>query len=592
MGLADKYRLGNKDNSLPTNIEIENLSTLESIKSRQGWMIASQIATVLAVADQTKQTKDALNLVNNTLVSIEHKIENGFDSLEASIESLESNLIENLSEIKWYLFNIDKKLDQLINLIKFSGATKSAEYNKQGFILYKIGIYKDAIGQLEKSLDENPLNIEAYINLGFVYLRLENLSKSVENFEIATKIIKEDFSYYEEISSEQIEKTKIFILDNLSDLYALQDKNHKSIELLNEILSKNVDKKTEITTKYKIAKYKCLNQEHKDALEIINEFINNQYFEPVALAVSSPEFKKISSNILETLQVKLEAVKKSYSFEAETNKEKINLFEIDLDFKTTLINTIEKLYNEIKESSNYSILLSSDFKEKHNDFLQFIDLLSELKSKTEIGLKTSIQDNKKLRSIAKYNANILTDYDKGFDVAKISHRILLKEIKSNVESGIDKKTNLYNQAQKLYEKAEELLNEALSSVTTIKDNEIIEHINTKFDLHKLSNNLLHKLNNKINDNNFIHEIIKDYSSIINGFNSKEKIENKSSHNNSYENEKLKPNLIEAVKIISNFFNMTFDKAVELVLDKKRFKNKFNLLSKEDQNKIASIIREK
>ena len=196
MGLVEKYRWGNNNNIPASNIEIDSLSTLESIKRRQGWMIAAQIATVVAIADQTKQTTDALRLVNDTLLSIEDTIQNGFDSLETSIERLESNLIENLSEIKWYLFNVDKKLDQLINLVKFSGATKSAENNKQGFILYKIGSFKEAIGQLEKSLAENPLNIEAYINLGFVYLRLENLTDAIKNFELASKIIKEDFSYY------------------------------------------------------------------------------------------------------------------------------------------------------------------------------------------------------------------------------------------------------------------------------------------------------------------------------------------------------------------------------------------------------------
>ena len=329
MGLVEKYRWGNNNNIPASNIEIDSLSTLESIKRRQGWMIAAQIATVVAIADQTKQTTDALMLVNDTLLSIEDTIQNGFDSLETSIERLESNLIENLSEIKWYLFNVDKKLDQLINLVKFSGATKSAENNKQGFILYKIGSFKEAIGQLEKSLAENPLNIEAYINLGFVYLRLENLTDAIKNFELASKIIKEDFSYYEEISPEQLKKTEVFILDNLSNLYSMQDQNHQSIELINKILSKDIDKKTEILTKYKLAKYKCIIKEYDDALEIINELINNQYFEPVALAVANPEFKEISSRILEILQVKLEEIKKSFSGEEKTKSDKINLLDID-----------------------------------------------------------------------------------------------------------------------------------------------------------------------------------------------------------------------------------------------------------------------
>jgi len=532
MGLVEKYRWGNNNNIPASNIEIDSLSTLESIKRRQGWMIAAQIATVVAIADQTKQTTDALRLVNDTLLSIEDTIQNGFDSLETSIERLESNLIENLSEIKWYLFNVDKKLDQLINLVKFSGATKSAENNKQGFILYKIGSFKEAIGQLEKSLAENPLNIEAYINLGFVYLRLENLTDSIKNFELASKIIKEDFSYYEEISSEQLKKTEVFILDNLSNLYSMQDQNHQSIELMNKILSKDIDKKTEILTKYKLAKYKCIIKEYDDALEIINELINNQYFEPVALAVANPEFKEISSRILEILQVKLEEIKKSFSGEEKTKSDKINLLDIDNEFKSGLLNSIEKSFIAIKESSNYSILLTSEFKESYNEFLQYLDLLGELKLKSEKELESSIQDVQKLESIAELNNMIDTNYDDSFDVSQMSHRILLSKIKINVKSGINKKVSSFNSAQNVYQNAEALLKKGLKIITSLSNNEIIEYINTKFNLSALSMNLLPKMTLKEKETTFADKIINEYSTIISKYNVKEKIESNSSNSNS------------------------------------------------------------
>lgn len=532
MGLVEKYRWGNNNNIPASNIEIDSLSTLESIKRRQGWMIAAQIATVVAIADQTKQTTDALRLVNDTLLSIEDTIQNGFDSLETSIERLESNLIENLSEIKWYLFNVDKKLDQLINLVKFSGATKSAENNKQGFILYKIGSFKEAIGQLEKSLAENPLNIEAYINLGFVYLRLENLTDSIKNFELASKIIKEDFSYYEEISSEQLKKTEVFILDNLSNLYSMQDQNHQSIELMNKILSKDIDKKTEILTKYKLAKYKCIIKEYDDALEIINELINNQYFEPVALAVANPEFKEISSRILEILQVKLEEIKKAFSGEEKTKSDKINLLDIDNEFKSGLLNSIEKSFLAIKESSNYSILLTSEFKESYNEFLQYLDLLGELKLKSEKELESSIQDVQKLESIAEFNNMIDTNYDDSFDVSQMSHRILLNKIKINVKSGINKKVSSFNSAQNVYQNAEALLKKGLKIITSLSNNEIIEYINTKFNLSALSMNLLPKMTLKEKETTFADKIINEYATIISKYNVKEKIESNSSNSNS------------------------------------------------------------
>lgn len=556
MGLVEKYRWGNNNNIPASNIEIDSLSTLESIKRRQGWMIAAQIATVVAIADQTKQTTDALRLVNDTLLSIEDTIQNGFDSLETSIERLESNLIENLSEIKWYLFNVDKKLDQLINLVKFSGATKSAENNKQGFILYKIGSFKEAIGQLEKSLAENPLNIEAYINLGFVYLRLENLTDSIKNFELASKIIKEDFSYYEEISSDQLKKTEVFILDNLSNLYSMQDQNHQSIELMNKILSKDIDKKTEILTKYKLAKYKCIIKEYDDALEIINELINNQYFEPVAVAVANPEFKEISSRILEILQVKLEEIKKSFSGEEKTKSDKINLLDIDNEFKSGLLNSIEKSFIAIKESSNYSILLTSEFKESYNEFLQYLDLLGELKLKSEKELESSIQDVQKLESIAELNNMIDTNYDDSFDVSQMSHRILLSKIKINVKSSITKKVSSFNSAQNVYLNAEALLNKGLNIITSLSNNEIIEYINTKFNLSALSMSLLPKMTLKEKETTFADKIINEYSTIISKYNVKEKIESNSSNSDISDDDSVNEyndddNMIEILDIGTN-----------------------------------------
>ncbi len=524
MGLVEKYRWGNNHNIPASNIEIDSLSTLESIKSRQAWMIAAQIATVAAIADQTRQTTNALRLVNDTLLSIEDTIKNGFDSLESSIDRLESNLIENLGEIKWYLFNVDKKLDQLINLVKFSGATKSTEYNKQGFVLYKIGSFKEAIDQFEKSLAENPLNIEAYINLSFVYLRLDSLTDSIKYLELASKIIKEDFSYYEEISIEQVKKTEIFILDSLSNLYSLQGQENRAIELMNKILSNDIDTQTEVLTKYKLAKFKCIIKENDDALDIIKEFINNQYFEPVALAVANPEFKEISPKILEILQVKLEEINISLKNVAKSKIDKLNIIEIDNNFKSLAIFSIEKCSTEIEKSDNYSILLSSEFKESYNEFLQYLDLLCELKLKTERESIATTQDILKLGNIAEINNNIDDSYGEGFDVSQISHKILLSKIKLNVKSGIDKKVNFFNSAKDVYTNIDALLNKGLNIITSIGSTEIIDYIGSKFNLSDLSSKLHPKLSKEVDDKKYLEKILKEYSTIISQYNLKEKIE--------------------------------------------------------------------
>ena len=541
MGLIDKYRLGNVSNIPVSNIEIDSLATLESIKRRQGWMIAAQVATVAAVAHQTQQTTDALRLVNDTLISIEGTIQDGFDSLESSIERLESNLIENLNEIKWYLFNVDQKLDQLINLVKFSGATKSAECNKQGFILYKIGSYSDAINQLNKSLQENPLNIEAYINLGFVYLREEKLEDSIFNFEKASKLVKEDFSYFEEVSQDRLKSTEVFILDNLATLYALQEKHNQSIDSLNKILSKEIDKKTEILSKYKLAKYLCLSGDHDSSLELIKELINNQYFEPVALAVSNPEFSPISVKILSILQSKLEGVKKTFEVDGNIGVKKLQMIDIDSKTKSSLTDIVLKVNKAVNDSSNYSILLTSEFKEHHNEFLSLIELLSELKSKSQKDLKSLELDYLKLESIQSYNDQIDSNYSFDEDVLVLSHKLMLSKLKSNVKNGIENKISQFNSAKALNEDLAKRTDLQISQLSDISQDRLVDHINSDFSLTsiigKLKSTTIVKTNDekkepkkgkKNNNSNSIissleKKVIEEYDSLFAKYQTKDKI---------------------------------------------------------------------
>lgn len=587
MSLVEKYRWGNNTNIPASNIEIDSLSTLESIKRRQGWMIATQIATVAAIADQTKQTTDALKLVNDTLLSIEDTIQNGFESLEFSIERLESNLIENLNEIKWYLFNVDQKLDQLINLVKFSGATKSEEFNKQGFILYKIGSNKEAIIQLEKCLQENSLNIEAYINLGFVYLRLENIKESIKNFEVASKLIKEDFSYHEEISSEKIQYTEVFILDNLATLYSIQGENYQSIELMNKILGKNIDKKTEILTKYKLAKFKCLTKEHDDAVEVINDLINHQYFEPVALAVTNPEFAVVSQRILETLQTKLESVKKSFVGIADSQFNKLNNIDVEDNYKKELTTLISKSIGEINNSSNYSILLTSDFKESYNDYIQYIHLLSEIKLKTESELIKLVQDTVKLENISKVNSTIDTNYKNDDELHEISHRILLDKIKSKVKVGIDNKLLSFKNVEKVCEKMSENLDNGLKNLNSISDDNIIEFIHSKFDLSRLTNSLISLSFDKGEENTSLStKLIEEYKGMIDKYNTKEKIDSNFSLDDENTDDAIEF-VQNALEVIGEIFNVGIEEVKKMISDKGSFISEVEKLPVEEQRKVLA-----
>lgn len=437
MGLADKYRWGSMNVPI-SNVSIDSLSTLESIKSRQGWMIAAQVATVAAITHQTKVTTDAIRLVNNTLISIEGRIQKGFDSIESSIERLESNLLENLSEIKWYLFNIDNRLDQLINLVKFSGATKSAEYNRQGFILYKIESYEEAIQQLTKSLQENPLNIEAYINMAFVYLQIDKLELSIKNFEMASKLVKEDYSYFENISVERLKSTEIFILDNLATLYSLKEDYSRSVETLTKLLTQEVDLKIEIQSKFKLAKYLCLSKEDQSAINIITELIENQHFDAVSLAVTNPDFKSIRLEILEILQLKLDSVKKKYTQNVQNTFNQISTLGLNEDQLGCLSVIYEEIKKEIIACIDFSLLLSKDFNISLTEFLKYFEVIIELSLKVNKELERIKIDINKIEKISEHNKNIIS-IELNDDIKNITYEYLISVVKGNVQTGINEK---------------------------------------------------------------------------------------------------------------------------------------------------------
>lgn len=524
MKLVDKYRWGANSNVPISNIEIDSLSTLESIKNRQGWMIAAQVATVAAIAHQTQKTEDALNLVNDTLNNIDETIQNGFDSLEMSIERLEANLIENLNEIKWYLFNVDKKLDQIINLVKFSSATKSAELNKQGFILYKIGSFSESIIQLNKSLEENPLNIEAYINLGFVQLRQEKLEESIENFQKAAKLVEEDYSYFEEISSENLNATKIFILENLAALYAIQDKYNSSIEALEQILELELDTTTEIITKFKLAKYHCIIGNPKVSLELMNQFIEKQYFEPIALAVSNAEFISIQKEILENLQEKLFSIKQQMMNDIKHQIEKINSVELESTMKEMILAPIEVLNVGLLESVKYSVLLKSDFRQKFLDYLSILEFCVEIQSKALTDLLSKKLDIHKLKEIEKLNNNIDDDNSDESNIELLSHRILLSKIKQNVNSCLTEKILYFQLCIDCQEQILKEVSDYTNSIQEISKSKIISHINGKFRFYNFHEKIKSLLNSTSSKNQGKFDLAEEYFEIINKYSSRGNVE--------------------------------------------------------------------
>ena len=124
---------------------------LKSIKSRMGWQVGLQAATLFAVGGVHSQIKEQTDYLGNCLNELQENTIEGFSSVVNAVNSLEASLISGLEEIKWYLGSIDDKLGKIVGLIEYSNATESSEQFKIGMELFKQEFYDKAASSFNKS---------------------------------------------------------------------------------------------------------------------------------------------------------------------------------------------------------------------------------------------------------------------------------------------------------------------------------------------------------------------------------------------------------------------------------------------------------
>ena len=200
---------------------------LKSIKSRMGWQVGLQAATLLAVGGVSSSVRDQTEVIRGSLESLQDETIAGFTSVTDAINSLEASLLTGIEDIKWYLGSIDDKLGKLIGLIEFPMATESTEQFRIGMELYKQEFYKKALKCFEASVDKNPLNLNAKTGL---YLTRKQL-KTKKNKELLLEIVKltgGNFLFHTKATSEVKENsTNYFVNFCFGEL--LEHKDYKSI---------------------------------------------------------------------------------------------------------------------------------------------------------------------------------------------------------------------------------------------------------------------------------------------------------------------------------------------------------------------------
>ena len=200
---------------------------LKSIKSRMGWQVGLQAATLLAVGGVSSSVRDQTEMIRDSLTTLQDETIEGFNSVTDAINSLEATLLTGIEDIKWYLGSIDDKLGKLIGLIEYPMATESTEQFKIGMELYKQEFYDKALKCFEASVDKNPLNLNAKVGL---YLTRKQL-KTKKNKDILIEIEKltgRNFLFHTKATSEVKENsTNYFVNFCFGEL--LEAKDYKSI---------------------------------------------------------------------------------------------------------------------------------------------------------------------------------------------------------------------------------------------------------------------------------------------------------------------------------------------------------------------------
>ena len=200
---------------------------LKSIKSRMGWQVGLQAATLLAVGGVNSQIKEQTDYIGGCLNELQENTIEGFSSVVNAVNSLEASLISGLEEIKWYLGSIDDKLGKIVGLIEYSKATESSEQFKIGMELFKQEFYEKAANSFNKSFEANPLNINALVGL---YLTEKKKDKKLSNkkLEDIIKLTGTDFLYHLKTTN-TVKENSINYFINFSFGEFLENKSYKSL---------------------------------------------------------------------------------------------------------------------------------------------------------------------------------------------------------------------------------------------------------------------------------------------------------------------------------------------------------------------------
>lgn len=185
---------------------------LDRINSKMGWQLAAQAGTLLAVRNVSQSVDGLARSMGESLNRLQETQQFGFARVESALQSLEFKLLAGLSDIEWQLASMDASLTKLVGLVEYPSATASAEKYIQASELYRIGQAQNALGILAKSLEENPLNVNAIVGQVLCHVQLSQEAEAEVALQQLMAISKTDYTYQVEESAAQKMATDRFLV--------------------------------------------------------------------------------------------------------------------------------------------------------------------------------------------------------------------------------------------------------------------------------------------------------------------------------------------------------------------------------------------
>jgi len=419
---------------------------LKSIKSRMGWQVGLQAATLFAIGATNNNIQRQTEIIGEKLDYLQNVTIEGFNDLTQAVNSLESTLISGIEDLKWILGSIDDKLGKIIGLIQYSGATESSEQFKIGLELYRQEFFEKSIINFNRAIESNPLNLNAKCGL---YLAQKKINDS-SNFELLIEVLKlidSDFLYNIEHTQEVKERTTNYFINFCFSEFLI----NQNYELIIENYEKEIPNyaKAELSIKLKYINAIILSGRQYD--DLLNEVISEGTLEKLLLYFNYDEknqyipifledvLKSISSKLPDNSSLKLgdnlELVieKKALLFQEEIRNNtdyilQFGFYETGLSSKISQIKTFYECASQAKSrylTLNESILTAeSNLKVVKNIALpvfyinqeQFLnEAFNQVKTDINKKIKNFITDSQnKLEKILRNDRSIQKSLEKDY----------------------------------------------------------------------------------------------------------------------------------------------------------------------------------